>query len=934
MALTRLHVAADCGFWPAAAQAVLEFARDHGAQERQLGALTWVVPSGALAQCARAALHEASGRRALILPRVVPLVTWLGDREDSGIEARVEIFSALRSNEWIARSFGEQSETLWSLASDVARICDELTLAAVDQPEALEERLQTSLARHFGRRASRVLQAPAQLVLRLWRARREAGDGAARMIAALAVRATALQGPLVYLGGAIATAEATAVEPWERAFVERAAARSEVLHLVPDVAMALTTAPMLGAAWPELIASGESAPIAARAQALLGRASVPPVVLTCGASLEETASVVAQQTLRWLGEGRATIALVALDRLLARRVRALLERAEVLVRDETGWKLSTTSAAASIMRWLDLVRDDFYWRDLLDWLKSSFTLADRAGKAHEVAVIERAIRSSGVVQGAQAIRRALTEAAQHDDTMLDRAAYDRPTYDRALEVLRLVEAEVQATRRATNTLSGQLRALRHAMTALGMQTGLDADPVGRTVLAELDRLDHQLASQRAAATFADFRALLALRFEEAAYVDTAVESPVAMVTLASAALRDFDAVALVGADASHLPSATSELLFMSNAVRAELGLATAERSRMEESARLAVLLARTPFTLAAWRARIGDEPNPVSPLLERLQFVSRQATGDDLVREPQWLDYGVSPVPATLPRPVAPQLLPPRVTAGDAQSLVDCPYQFYARRMLGLDEPDDVIELPDKRDFGIALHEVLKRFHRSWGGADFSALGAAELVTSLREHARAVFAPQLARAPGMLAYQRRFDGLVAGYVAWLQQHAAAGWRWTAGEESHRASVALRDGRNVELAGRIDRVDARPGGATVLIDYKARDPVVLRRALGRRGEEIQLPFYGLLLPRPPDEAQYLCFDRARDRRGGVESVAPDEALGPLTEAIGVRLREDLQRIADGAPLPAIGCETVCGRCEMRGLCRRDHWAQEDDRGAET
>ena len=351
--------------------------------------------------------------------------------------------------------------------------------------------------------------------------------------------------------------------------------------------------------------------------------------------------MVAQQTLRWLGEGRATIALVALDRLLARRVRALLERAEVLVRDETGWKLSTTSAAASIMRWLDLVRDDFYWRDLLDWLKSSFTLADRAGKAHEVAVIERAIRSSGVVQGAQAIRRALTEAARRDDAMPDRAAHDRPTYDRALEVLRLVEAEVQATRRATNTLSGQLRALRHAMTALGMQAGLDADPVGRTVLAELDRLDHQLASQRAAATFADLRALLVLRFEETAYVDSAVESPVAMVTLAAAALRGFDAVALVGADASHLPSAMSELLFMSNAVRAELGLATAERMRMEESARLAVLLARTPFTLAAWRARIGDEPNPVSPLLERLQFVSRQATGDDLVREPQWLDYGV-----------------------------------------------------------------------------------------------------------------------------------------------------------------------------------------------------------------------------------------------------------------------------------------------------
>ena len=928
MALTRLHVAADRGFWPAATQAVLEFARDHAVPERQLGALTWIVPSGALAQCARAALHEAHGRRALILPRVVPLPRWLDEPEDSGIEARLEIFFALRSSEWIARNFGAQSETLWALANDVAHICDELTLAAVDQPGALEELLQSSLARHFGRRASRLLQAPAQLVLGLWRARRKAGDGAARTIAGLAASSAGLQGPLIYLGSAFATAGATAVEPWERAFLERAAARSAVLHLVADAAMALAGAPMLGAAWPELTASGESAPIAVRARALHGRASAPPIVLTCGANLEETASVVAQQVLHWLGEGRATIALVALDRLLARRVRALLERADILVRDETGWKLSTTSAAAAIMRWIDLVRDDIYWRDLLDWLKSSFTLADRVGKADEVAAIERAIRASGVVQGARAMRRALTEAASRDD------AVERATYGRALEVLRLVEAEVQGTQRAVATLSGQLRALRHAMTALGMQMGLEADPVGRAVLVELDRLDGQLASQREAATLADFRALLALRFEETAFVDTAVESPVAMVTLAAAALRRFDAVALVGADASHLPAAVSELLFMSNAVRAELGLPTAERIRMEESARLAVLLARTPCTLAAWRACIGDEPNPVSPLLERLQFVSRHATGDDLVREPEWLEHVVSPVPATLPRPVAPQLLPPRVSASDAQSLVDCPYRFYARRMLGLDEPDDVIELPDKRDFGIALHEVLKRFHRSWGGVDFSSLGAAELATSLREHAHAVFAPELARTPGMLAYQRRFDGLIAGYVGWLQQHAASGWRWSTGEESQRVSMALRDGRSVELAGRIDRVDVRSDGATALIDYKARDPAALRRALGRRGEEIQLPFYGLLLPRPPDVAQYLCFDRASGRHGGVEPVAPDAPLGPLIDAVGERLREDLQRIADGAPLPAIGCETVCGRCEMRGLCRRDHWDEDDDRGVDT
>jgi ATP-dependent helicase/nuclease subunit B len=53
----------------------------------------------------------------------------------------------------------------------------------------------------------------------------------------------------------------------------------------------------------------------------------------------------------------------------------------------------------------------------------------------------------------------------------------------------------------------------------------------------------------------------------------------------------------------------------------------------------------------------------------------------------------------------------------------------------------------------------------------------------------------------------------------------------------------------------------------------------------------------------------------------------DALGSfdnLVEAVESRLRADLQRIADGAPLPAIGADSVCARCEMRGLCRRDYW----------
>jgi ATP-dependent helicase/nuclease subunit B len=510
------------------------------------------------------------------------------------------------------------------------------------------------------------------------------------------------------------------------------------------------------------------------------------------------------------------------------------------------------------------------------------------------------------------------------------AGVDATVRAAAIEVLERIETQVRAMRRGAASLPAQLQSLRQAISALGMSAALEADAVGRAVIAELDRLEHQLNAHRGSATLADLRALLTQRFEETAYVDLTVDSPVVMVTLAVAALRRFDAIVLIGADAAHLPASPAERLFLSNAVRADLGLATAETAALQAAAQLAAVLTSSVDVLAAWRARIGEESNPVSPLLERLQLVCTRASGDDLVLAPALLEHEVLAEPELVPHPVAPQLLPRRVSASAAQSLVDCPYQFYARYMLQLEDPEDVIELPDKRDFGIALHEVLRRFHRTWGDVDFSVVGAAELEASLRAHARQVFDPQLARMPGLLAYQRRFDGLVAAYVEWLRRHAAAGWRWAGGEQAHRREVVLTDGQHVELAGRIDRVDRHStADSTVLIDYKARDATVLRRGLSVRGEDVQLPFYGALLEERPDSAAYLSFERARDGEGGVADVAPNEPFDELVEAVLDRLKTDLQRIADGAALPAIGGDAVCRRCEMHGLCRRHHWAVADE-----
>ena len=43
-----------------------------------------------------------------------------------------------------------------------------------------------------------------------------------------------------------------------------------------------------------------------------------------------------------------------------------------------------------------------------------------------------------------------------------------------------------------------------------------------------------------------------------------------------------------------------------------------------------------------------------------------------------------------------------------------------------------------------------------------------------------------------------------------------------------------------------------------------------------------------------------------------------------EVLVRELGAEFARLRAGAPLPALGEGEVCENCEVRGLCRRDHW----------
>jgi ATP-dependent helicase/nuclease subunit B len=374
---------------------------------------------------------------------------------------------------------------------------------------------------------------------------------------------------------------------------------------------------MMAAAWPSLPGESDVA-IATRATRRDSGARPVPLEIVSTISLEEESIAIARQVLRWRQAGIDSIALVALDLLTARRVRALLERAQIAVRDETGWKLSTTSAAAAVMRWYDLVADDLYWRDLLDWLKSSFTLAGRPNKAEEIFAFEKAIRAGGAVQGTRAIRSALS-------------AFPDPPAAGAREVLALIELQAQAARRAGPTLVAHARALQRARRAR-MRSALAADPV-EVLVARSRGTRKRTGGVRRPRDAGRLSCAAGGTIRGSGLHRPSVDSPVVMVSLAATALRRFDAALLIGADARTCRVCRPNCSSMTNAVRAELGLATAERAQQAQSALLAALLASVP-RVATWRSHRGDEPNPLSPLLEAVAVRHAACTDDAMLREP------------------------------------------------------------------------------------------------------------------------------------------------------------------------------------------------------------------------------------------------------------------------------------------------------------
>lgn len=435
-----------------------------------------------------------------------------------------------------------------------------------------------------------------------------------------------------------------------------------------------------------------------------------------------------------------------------------------------------------------------------------------------------------------------------------------------------------------------------------------------------------------------FRSWLGRSLELYNFQPPASSGAVSLSGLAQTPASHFDALIIAAVEREHLPGSPLATPFFNDAVRRELGLPTAEQQLAERYYHFRRLLEAAPNILLTLRQQHNGEEVAPSPWLELLQAFHRLAyntslADDELTQllartEHQVVDRR-RPLPARshMPQPaLAAALIPDRYSASGYQQLLNCPYQFYAARGLGLAAPEAIREALEKSDYGERVHRCLQAMHGDVAGLPGPYTGGweekrrAEAITLLEQISHAVFAQDLEDNFLHRGWLQRWLGQIPHYIDW-QLERAQNWRVQSVEQQVQQEHAVP---GLVLHGRLDRCDS-DGEYLAIVDYKtgqsAREEEVLS------GEAIQLPFYALLAAEQTQavaRVEYLSLD---EKRVTGRSILQEPQLAELSHAIGARLGEIQQQMHEGAGLPAWGDEKTCEYCQMSGICRRQAWERD-------
>ena len=623
-------------------------------------------------------------------------------------------------------------------------------------------------------------------------------------------------------------------------------------------------------------------------------AAVAPLpALHAALDAEDEAEQAAACVLAHLAQGRSPVALIAQDRLLTRRVGAMLERRGIAMRDETGWKLSTTRAAASLMSLLRAMPWDASSDAVLDWLKNA-----PAFTVDAVTAAETELRQAGV-------------RAWRDLPVAPLPAFA------ATQPLALQVNAMRNTFGRTRPLAVWLRSLRAALQSARQWDALALDDAGQSVLDVL-RLHEGAEAEFESSPpppmkFKDFSSWVNQTLEAGKFSPAHPQAEqVVILPLAQLLGRPMQAVVLPGCDEIRLPVSPEPPGMWTPSQRALLGLPS--RDELARAARQAWHYAlQLPHVDLLWRGSEAGEQLIPSGFVQELLLAHDPALAPD----PRSL-RAVAAQPTPHPMPTGEALPLAKLSASAYEDLRRCPYRFFALRQLKLQEPEELESELGKRDFGNWLHNLLRHFHEALKEAPAQDERARVAMINIAAE-RATQELSLS-ASEFLPFAAAWPAVRAGYLAWLAEHEAGGASFQEAETWREMPLG-----SLTLVGKLDRIDRihlqtdGSEGRTLLIDYKTEPRATTAERIKSGQEDTQLAFYAALMPDDTLAAAYVNLGEKEPTR----SYEQLEIVGLRDELIDSILT-DMARIARGAALPALGEGKACDYCAARGLCRKDFW----------
>lgn len=934
-------------------QAVLKLLQANQDKLPDLSSVCLFTPSRNLCSHARKCIldHLPENLQAVIPPFIGTLQDWISDNialPDADLsmlseQARQLLFvEALAENPALYRE-----ENKWQVSTALLRLFDELALNEVSLLEQSDDEwLQTLQQAYACENQNHHLQQEAALVHRLWQAWQQQLqdqhllDPCGAYIARLKCASSQINdNQHFYL---LTTGHLT---PCEQHFIAAACARNQctIVEYTSVAAASNNASPVAASVFVHDAFDFQTAPLkqrAARYKQTYNNSTLPFSVFY-SRDAETEARAVDLQVRLWLLEGKRNIGIVSEDRKLSRRVRALLERANVYLQDMAGWSLSTTSAAAVLERWLECIEEDFDYRPMLDLLKSHFYRSE-LGDDEQLETVYRLendiILHENIGHGIRRYRKQLAYRLHRLEN------WPENTYNNIILLLDQLEKacqHLQLLYRSNKkfSLSEYLDALTESLHQLGIMVSFADDAAGMTILNALEDMRNGLQHSNPGMLWNDFRTWLGMTLEDQLFSPQTSSSAVSLMSLAQAGCQHFDALIIAAADKQHLPGKPDASPFFNQSVRLSLGLPDWQQQREHKLQQFKRLLQASEEILITCKHEDNGEPVPLSPWIEALNTF-HALTHDDSLQNTylqQMLgqdtavficDTDSLPGIAQRPAPSLPlEAIPQRMSASAHQRLIDCPYKYFAGDGIRLKPPDEIREELQKSDYGERVHKILNAFHRPVKNLPepfkdkLTHDNKHRAISHLTMISEAVFKQDMEDNALHRSWLHRWMKHVPAYIDWQIKQQQD---WRVSETEKQCEATLND-IELTLHGRLDRIDTHveQDRQHSIIDYKTG--FTASQADVDSGEDVQLASYALLAGET-SSVKYLSLDESN---GSVRTKASleGEELRSLSHDIRNRLQTIVTMERNGAPMTAWGDTKTCSYCDFAGLCRKKIWGNE-------